>query len=698
MNINPPASPFHHGERQVQEKLGVRDKMETFGKRVIRDHMPQQHRDFYQQLPFVLAGFIDDQGWPWASFLYGDRGFIQSQNNKSLQLDAKIVPGDPLHDSLTPKRHLALLGIDLPSRRRNRLSTAISEIKKDTLHLDVIQSFGNCPQYIQSRQMIPHQHKSASEKIEITTFNQEMRKLIADSDTFFVASHYQENSQNDSHHKNNTPQNTPTSMGADVSHRGGKPGFVRIDSDKTLTIPDYLGNFHFNTLGNFLVNPKAGLIFIDFDKGHILSLTGSVEILWESDELEYFDGAERLWQFHLEKGVYLKYALPFKWQFEGYSPTTEVTGSWAQSDQNKQNAQQKNSWKKCVVTKIVQESTLVKSFYFRAQTGSLPRFKAGQFLTVKVNINGKQQIRTYTLSSSPNDEFYRISVKHEPQGVFSRFLHQHIQTGDELEFKLPAGEFYIEPDSQLPAVLLAAGIGITPMVSMARHILQDAVRTRSMRQTIMLCASHNIEQRSFFNELNVLANQSDGHLRIIWVVSNPEEHAVEGKDYHVNGHISGELLQAVLPIDDYEFYLCGPSGFMQSMYDIAIALGLSDKRIMAEAFGPASLQRQLPESVDAEIALPAAEEAIIEFSNSQFEQAWSKEDGNLLAFAEAHGLSPEFGCRSGQCGSCKVNLLEGKVHYQQPPTCSYDNDQVVLCCAMPAKNSQGDEVKLRLEL
>lgn len=105
---------------------------------------------------------------------------------------------------------------------------------------------------------------------------------------------------------------------------------------------------------------------------------------------------------------------------------------------------------------------------------------------------------------------------------------------------------------------------------------------------------------------------------------------------------------------------------MQSMYDISIALGLSDKRIMAEAFGPASLQRQLPESIDAVIALPAAEEEIIEFSNSQFEQAWSKQDGPLLEFAEAHGLSPEFGCRSGQCGSCKVNLLEGEVHYPEP--------------------------------
>lgn len=169
-------------------------------------------------------------------------------------------------------------------------------------------------------------------------------------------------------------------MGADVSHRGGKPGFVRVDHNTTFTIPDYLGNSYFNTLGNLLLNPKADLLFIDFDKGHILSLTGSVRILWESEETEYFAGAERLWQFHLEKGVFLKYALPFKWEFEGYSPSTEVTGSWAQSDKNKQNEQHRNRWRECVVTKIVQESESVKSFYLETKTAGLLRFKAGQFI------------------------------------------------------------------------------------------------------------------------------------------------------------------------------------------------------------------------------------------------------------------------------------------------------------------------------
>jgi hypothetical protein len=139
-----------------------------------------------------------------------------------LQLYANIIPGDPLHDSLTPKHHLALLGIDLPSRRRNRLSAAITAVKNESLRLDVIQSFGNCPQYIQTRQMIPHQHQHAPEKIEITTFYQQISQLITNSDTFFVASHYQDNSN----HINNIGQNSSQSMGVDVSHRGGKPGFV----------------------------------------------------------------------------------------------------------------------------------------------------------------------------------------------------------------------------------------------------------------------------------------------------------------------------------------------------------------------------------------------------------------------------------------------------------------------------------------
>lgn len=680
-------SPFHIGEHQVQKQLGVREKMENFGKRVIRDHMPKQHRDFYQQLPFLIAGTIDDNGTPWVSFIYGQSGFTQSPNEKTLSIKPNFANGDPVEKLLRINKHVALLGIELPTRRRNRLSTFVKSRHENQLELEVIQSFGNCPQYIQSREIVPLENTQPAEKIASNHLTPEMNKLIRASDTFFVASHYDDKTQE-------------RSNGADVSHRGGKPGFVRVE-DNTLTIPDYLGNFHFNTLGNFVLNPKAGLLFVDFENGHILTLTGHVEILWESEDTQYFEGAERLWKFHVEKAVYLKHSLPFKWSFDSYSPTTQVTGSWPDSEQLKQNALQKNQWKTGEITKIVNESAAVKSFYIKPQNGTIDHFKAGQFLTIKADIDNKQQIRTYTLSNSPHDKVYRISVKQEPQGLFSQFLHHNVNVGSTINFKSASGNFHIEPESELPAVLLAAGIGITPILSMAQHVLKDATRTRHMRPITIICSNRNLAEQPFVSELNQVAANSGGLIRVIWTLTQPEQNAVLGEDYHYKGRISQELLQAILPIDNYEFFLCGPTSFMQNMYDLLSELGITDNKINAEAFGPASIKRVVTNAIET-TTKAVADNAIVEFSESKFEQAWSKEGeeqgGTLLEFAESHGLAPSFGCRTGQCGSCKVILKQGEVTYATKPNCDIDKDEVVLCCAKPAKSDKGDMVKLVIEL
>jgi uncharacterized protein len=306
-------SPFHHGEQLIQTQLGVRERMERFGQKVIRDHIPDQHQEFYQQLQYLLVGHADAQGWPWASILTGDSGFIQSPNNKQLHIQAKPIAGDPLTEAITTGTHLGLLGIELSTRRRNRVTGHINQLTPEGLVLQVDQAFGNCPKYIQKRKMTntaPASTPINSEHSSIQTLKKldtKAQTLIANSDTFFVASCVAScGSQPD--------------QGVDVSHRGGLPGFVRIDSDTTFTIPDYAGNLHFNTLGNFVENPKAGLLFIDFEQGHLLMLTGKVDILWDSPETKTFDGAERLWRFELDHGQWLKHALPVRWQLQEYSP------------------------------------------------------------------------------------------------------------------------------------------------------------------------------------------------------------------------------------------------------------------------------------------------------------------------------------------------------------------------------------------
>lgn len=687
INNTTPESPFHRGEHEAQNRLGVREKMERFGSRVIRDHMPDQHREFYHQLPFVFVGHADQQGWPWASILFNDPGFMTSSEPKSLEISTAPVKGDPLAEAWQPDTRLGLLGIELTTRRRNRLAAHIVEASESDVRLKVDQSFGNCPQYIQVRELENVEPGSMPEaRIEhFTAFNERARDLIGTTDTFFVASYINTGSE-------------AASEGADVSHRGGKPGFIRVDDNNTLTIPDYLGNFHFNTFGNFIENPKAGLLFLDFENGHLLTLTGTVEILWDSPDTEYFEGAERLWKFHLDHGRWLENALPLRWKLEEYSPNTLLTGSWEEAEKLRHAQAQKNQWLPYDVVEVVEESSVIKSFYLSPRGHQRPPFIPGQFLTVKASIGEREQIRTYTVSSAPADPYFRISVKREtavvdsqPDGVFSNFLHDNIKAGDVIQAKAPCGGFIFDAAVDRPAVLIAGGIGITPMISMARHALMEGVRTRSIRPLTLISAARDSEQRAFFEELNELADKSGGHIRSFWALSQPARHLKPGVDFHQNGRISPELLQGVLPLDDYDFYLCGPSSFMQTMYDMLRVLGVSDARIYAEEFGPASLAREGDHATSEFQHVPEASEAIVEFTESKVEQAWSAGDGNLLEFAESHGFTPEFGCRSGQCGACKATLISGEVAYHTESTAAVEEGEVLLCCAVPAA-IEGDEV------
>lgn len=687
-------SPFHRGEQFIQHKLGVREQMERFGRRVIRDHIPAQHRDFYQQLPFVFVGHADAAGWPWASILFNEPGFITSPDEKTLSIEALPVAGDPLAQALEPETRLGLLGIELPTRRRNRLAGHIVEASAGRIQLEVSQAFGNCPQYIQTRELERVDEKSMPPVAvsELTRLDERMRALIEKSDTFFVASYVSNSSGADSE-------------GADVSHRGGRPGFVRVDNPGTLTIPDYPGNNHFNTLGNFVENARAGLLFLDFEQGHLLTLTGKVEIVWDSPDAEHFESAERLWKFHIDHGSYIEHGLPLRWRLDEYSPNTLLTGTWQEAKNLREAQAQSNQWLPYVVSNIVEESRLIKSFYLQPEGHTTSRFKPGQFLTVKLPIDGKEAIRTYTVSSAPADPALRISVKREqsrneqlPSGLFSNYIHDHIKLGDRIQAKAPCGAFTLDTMESRPAVLLAGGVGITPMVSMARHVLIEGMRTRKIRPTTLICSVSNAEQRAFFQELQDIEQQSSGSIRSFWALSEVDETLESGRDYHHHGRISVPLLQAVLPLDDYDFYLCGPGAFMQAVYDMLRGLGVNDARIFAEEFGPASLLRASDESTLKFESLAQAKEAIVEFTGSKLEQAWSARDGSLLDFAEAHGLTPEFGCRSGQCGACKASLVSGAVSYLTEPSSAVKATEVLLCCAVPAAVPGRDVVKIALEL
>ncbi len=302
-------SPFHAGELAIQARLGVQEQIDQQGRRIIREFLPDQHRQFFAQLPYVIVGTVDTAGNPWASILVGTPGFLSTPDDRTLHIAAKPLFGDPLATTLTNGIDIGLLGIDLSTRRRNRLNGVVTATGKDSFEVHVRQSFGNCPQYIQVRrsQFAEIDPTALKPVHSIIQFGESERSMITASDTFFIATAYQAKSAG-------------FASGIDVSHRGGKPGFVRIDDDRTLTIPDFAGNNHFNTLGNLELNPRAGLVFVDFEQGDLMYLTGSAEVIWEETEIRAYEGAERLLRFKLEQGYRVEGSLPLRWSEPEFSP------------------------------------------------------------------------------------------------------------------------------------------------------------------------------------------------------------------------------------------------------------------------------------------------------------------------------------------------------------------------------------------
>ncbi|HYM02898.1 MAG TPA: pyridoxamine 5'-phosphate oxidase family protein [Stellaceae bacterium] len=317
-----PDSPFHAGELALQERVGVRAKLDAWGRKGIRPFMPDQHRQFFAQLPCFFVGSTDRHGRPWASILAGAPGFITSPDAKSLHVSARAMPGDPLAAALRDGAALGGLGIELHTRRRNRVNgKATLDPDGSGFVLSVDQSFGNCAQYIQARAttLTRSSPPNVAPAHRGTTFDDAMRRILASADTFFIASRH------DGHPAD--PRN-----GVDVSHRGGRPGFVDLLDDRTLQWPDYRGNFFFNTLGNIALDPRCGLLFIDFERGGTLQLTGRGEILWEWDRSRTaLRDAQRVVCFHLEEAVHIAQGLPFEWEFLGQAPQLADHGKGAPS-------------------------------------------------------------------------------------------------------------------------------------------------------------------------------------------------------------------------------------------------------------------------------------------------------------------------------------------------------------------------------
>jgi uncharacterized protein len=236
-------NPFHAGEQAVHDRLGIRERMVDVGQRVIRTAMPEQHQRFYEQLPFILAGSVDATGRPWASMLVGRPGFVQAPDTKRLNFKVRPIPGDPLAQGLSIGAQLGFLGVELHTRRRNRVNGHVVAGDAQGFSVEVDQSVGNCPQYIQGReiQWVREANDLVPRATEpLSRLDADARAFVERSDTLFIATQAPAIGDPD----------VQTGRGADVSHRGGRPGFVKIEDERTFLVPDFTGNFLFMTFGN----------------------------------------------------------------------------------------------------------------------------------------------------------------------------------------------------------------------------------------------------------------------------------------------------------------------------------------------------------------------------------------------------------------------------------------------------------------
>ena len=313
------SGPWHAGERAVQARLGVRGQMEKIGPLVLRSTMPEQHRDFFSQLPFVIAGSVDAAGQPWASVLASPPGFIASPDPQHLLIHAAPLAGDPLAGTLRPGAAIGLLGIEPHTRRRNRMNGVVEQVEAEAFTVRVSQSFGNCPKYIQARAPVYVDERPGQTGTlhRGPALDAPAARMVRNADTFFIATAHPD-----------AGGESGRAHGVDASHRGGKRGFVRVDSDGTLTVPDFVGNHFFNTLGNLQVNPRAGLLFMDFENGDLLYLAVDAQIIWDGPEVAAFDGAKRLLRFTVREMLRTEAALLLRWGAAAQSFFLDATGAW----------------------------------------------------------------------------------------------------------------------------------------------------------------------------------------------------------------------------------------------------------------------------------------------------------------------------------------------------------------------------------
>lgn len=628
---------YHEGELAVQKRAGEA-RVARMNGAAISDRIPGGALRFIEQQPMAIVGSLDPEGRVWASVLIGRPGFLKACHAQSLELDVtqpRSATDDPLWENLDHDPRVGLLVIELGSRRRLRVNGRAHRLSDTQYAIDVEQAYPNCPKYIQRRHWARptdeslHPIKASRHGARVTT---EHRGWIQDADTFFVASAH-------------------PARGVDASHRGGRPGFVQVTDPSRLRVPDFDGNSMFNTLGNFASYPHAGLVFVDFAQARVLQITGRPEILWDHDDpTAETGGTRRYWDLHVE--AWQESELPYRldWELLDYSPFNPSPQSSGPEDIGSHELR---------VERIRNEVQDIKSFRLTAPDGRrLSAFEAGAHLPVKVRLPGGEWAeRHYSLLSDPSDrDVYEIGVLLEPNGTGgSRFLHESIEQGNVLAVGAPRNAFPMTTDAR-HSVLIAGGIGITPILAMLRTL---SAENRSFE---LHYSARSKSQLAFRDTIEALAG----------------EHA----HFYASRGSDGKRidLQTLLgdPQPGIHVYVCGPRRMIEAVRDTAARLGWDAEQIRFESFG----------------ARPTADDRPVRVHLARSERTFTvPARRSILDTLLDAGISVPHDCKRGECSLCATRVLTGEPEHRD--LCLNTDERAQSMCVCVSR-SKSDDLTLDL--
>lgn len=612
-------SPFHPGEQAVQNLANESDMAQRNGV-VITDTILPGAIPFITQQSMLVVTSVDTKGDIWTSVLMGRPGFISASDAHNLILDRDITVSNT-HDSfwknIQHSPNIGLLVIELSTRRRFRINGTVEALSDTQVKIHVDEAYPNCPKYIQRRQPeldVSDFSDTHALPLQGRELQPEHIQLIESSDSMFVGSAVAEISGDPTHYR------------ADASHRGGNPGFIEIIKPNTLRIPDYRGNSLFNTLGNIQAYPKAGLVFIDFERGALLQVSGTANILWQQDDPNNkTGGTQRYWE--LDITAWQETALPerLSWQFFDYSPHNPRHRKSGTADERLN----------LKVSKLEQKSDTITRYRLSAMAGGvLPAFEAGAHLPVSVTLpNGRPAERHYSILSSPHDNrFYDIAVQREDSGKGgSQYIHKQLKVNATLKAKAPVNAFPLATRGE-HTILIAGGIGITPILSMLRILVEDRASFE------IHYTARTLDDLAFAKDVFELAGDR-AHLYTSQENNSATELAME----------SGRLkLEEVLhtPHRDTHVYLCGPVKMIDAVREVGEKQGWQTNQIHFESFGASNSKDDTPISVRL-------------LKSSMVVQVQAQQT-ILDALLEAKVPVP-FDCKRGECGMCATPVLDGEI-------------------------------------